>query len=225
MLAIDGPGGSGKSTIAKKVAERLGILYIDTGAMYRALALAAHEANVPFTSPQEIQEFLTNLKMQYGVSPAELIVIDGKNLTQRIREHHVSKLASEFSQILIVRNHLVDFQRKLGLQTFCVMEGRDIGTVVFPDAFCKIFLTASLEIRARRRLEELKQKGQNNFTLEQVLSDVQERDRQDMQRKESPLKQAGDAILLDTSSYTIEQVQDKIIEVAKKKASEHGLRL
>ena len=203
----------------------MGIVYIDTGAMYRALALAAHEGNISFSSSPDLKQFLGSVNLQYGKSPGELVVVNGKNLTSAIREHHVSKLASEFSQIGDVRHYLVDFQRKLGQQTFCVMEGRDIGTVVFPDAFCKIFLTASLAIRAGRRMEELQNKGQTCLGLEQVMHDVAERDKQDMERQESPLKQAVDAILLDTGPYSIGQVEDKIIEMAKKKALEHGLTL
>jgi len=193
--------------------------------MYRGLALAAHEASISFSSLTDVNCFLAGLNLQYGKSASELIVVNGNNLTSAIREHHVSKLASEFSQIAPVRYYLVDFQRKLGQQKFCVMEGRDIGTVVFPDAFCKIFLTASLEIRAGRRMEELQRKGQTCLGLEQVMRDVAERDKQDMERQESPLRQAADAILLDTSPYSIEQVEDKIVEMAKKKALEHGLKL
>lgn len=193
--------------------------------MYRALALAAHESNIPFSSAPDVKNFLDHLNLQYGKSSNELVIVNGKNLTLSIREHHVSKLASEFSQIGDVRHYLVDFQRKLGQQQFCVMEGRDIGTVVFPDAFCKIFLTASLEIRGKRRMEELQRKGQSCPGLEQVMRDVAERDRQDMERQESPLRQAVDAILIDTSPFSIKQVEDKIVEMAKKKALEHGLKL
>lgn len=225
VIAIDGPGGSGKSTLARKVALKLNILYIDTGAMYRGLALAAGQSQIPFQEGSALSTWLNQLQLQYGPSAEKLIQINGENFTKLIRDHQVSTLASQFSQLPSVRKYLVEFQRRLGEVQFCVMEGRDIGTVVFPEAFCKIFLTANLQIRAQRRMEELKAKGQTGLSYEQVVQDVQMRDQRDMERKEAPLIQAKDAVLLDTSALSIFQVEDKIIEIAKKKAQELGLKL
>lgn len=225
VIAIDGPGGSGKSSVAKMVATTLGILYIDTGAMYRALALASQEANIDLQNKNELHHFLKNIKMEYESSPLR-IAVGGVDLGQRIREHHVSKLASVVSQIPEIRDFLVNFQRKLGKKHFCVMEGRDIGTVVFAQAFCKVYLTASPEVRAKRRLEELSEKGMaQGLTMESVHKDIADRDKQDMEREHSPLKRAVDAVLLDTSDLTLAQVVEGICLIAKDKAHEIGKSL
>ena len=160
VIAIDGPSGSGKSTCAKLLAKELGLLYIDTGAMYRALGLWAQMNQVPFDDHEKINELLQNINLKYGVNESTLIEIDGQNLTEKIREHEVSKLASIISQIPSVREYLVNFQRTLATTKVCVMEGRDIGSVVFPEAFCKFFITTASELRANRRLAELDEKGE-----------------------------------------------------------------
>ncbi len=227
VIAIDGPSGSGKSTMAKRLAETLGVLYIDTGAMYRALAFSAHQNHIPYQEGRELKNFFETIQIDYGVSNEKLIVINGEDLTEKIREHQVSALASEFSQIPYVREFLLGFQRKLGQKEVCVMEGRDIGTVVFPEAFCKIFVTASPEVRAKRRFDQLKEKGaaDTDLTLDKVLADVVERDRLDTSRAVSPLKVADGATVLDTSDLDEAQVLKILVEEAKKKAKESGILL
>lgn len=226
VIAIDGPSGSGKSTLAKNLADSLNVLYIDTGAMYRGLAIDAHEKNIPYEEGASLQEYLKGIHLVYGESSEKLIQIDTKNFTQKIREHHVSGLASQFSQIVSVREYLLNFQRKLGEEKICVMEGRDITTVVFPDAFCKVFITASPEVRAERRWNQLKEtKGDDTPSLDQILKDVLDRDHLDTNRSVSPLKVAEDATLMDTSKMNPAEVLNELIAIAKKKANENGLSL
>jgi cytidylate kinase len=226
VIAIDGPSGSGKSTLAKNLADSLNVLYIDTGAMYRGLALDAHQKNIPYEEGTALDEYLKGIDLVYGESSEKLIQIDKKDLTEKIREHHVSGLASQFSQIVPVREFLLNFQRKLGEEKICVMEGRDITTVVFPDAFCKVFITASPEVRAERRWNQLKEtKGDDTPSLEQILKDVLDRDHLDTNRSVSPLKVAEDAILMDTSKMNPEEVLKELVAIAKKKANENGLAL
>lgn len=226
VIAIDGPSGSGKSTLAKKLAEALNVLYIDTGAMYRGLALDAHQKGVPYEVGDALTQYLKDINLVYGESADCLIKIDGQNFTSKIREHQVSGLASQFSQLVPVREFLLQFQRKLGELKICVMEGRDITTVVFPDAFCKVFITASPEVRAERRWNQLKEiKGEDTPSLEQVLKDVKERDQLDTNRAISPLKVAEDATVLDTSEMDRNSVLDKLIAIAREKAKSHGLDL
>lgn len=227
VIAIDGPSGSGKSTMAKKLAQELGVLYIDTGAMYRALAYSAHKANIPYREGSELEGFFQDIEIDYGLSSDKLIVINGEDLTQKIREHQVSGLASEFSQIPFVRQFLINYQRQLGEKEVCVMEGRDIGTVVFPKAFCKIFVTASPEVRAKRRYDQLLEKGSSSgdLTLEKVLADVVERDRLDTSRSVSPLKVAEGATVLDTSDMDEAGVLNALIKEAKEKAKSANLSL
>lgn len=202
VVAIDGPSGSGKSTVARALASELGLLYIDTGAMFRALATYADSEGIEFKEGPELFTFLARLKMEYGVSDDVLIVINGRDLTKAIREHRVSKLASIISQLPSVRTFLLEFQRDLAGERLCVMEGRDIGTVVFPKAFIKFFVTASVETRAVRRLEQLRASGDGQVDLEQVVKDVKKRDETDMNRQVAPLKQASDAELVDTTEHT-----------------------
>ncbi len=225
VIAIDGPSGSGKSTVAKELARRLSVLFIDTGAMFRALAYEADRRHIDPEEGQVLGAFLADFKMDYGKSEDELIVVDGVNLTEKIREHHISTLASVFSQLPSVRKYLLDFQRSLALDHVCVMEGRDIGTVVFPEAFAKFFVTASLEVRATRRLTQLKEKGDTRLTLEQVIADQQKRDESDMNRTVAPLKQAVDAELIDTSGQTLDEVIAKIEIKCKELASKSGIQL
>lgn len=219
VIAIDGPSGSGKSTCAKFLAKELKLLYIDTGAMYRALGFWAKERGVAFDDTEAIQDFLSKINLNYGVSEEVLIEIDGTDLTQKIREHEVSKLASIISQIPSVREYLVDFQRTLATTKVCVMEGRDIGSVVFPDAFCKFFITTATEERARRRLEELRAKGDNNLTLENLIKDIEERDASDRNRAHSPLIQTEDAILIENGK-SLDETVTRLKEFALEKARE-----
>ncbi len=222
VVAIDGPAGSGKSVVAKLVAKKLGdALYIDTGSIYRAIGYYCHNKGIAFENESEVANALKEIELVYGAGPDRLIEINGENLTQTIREHYVSELASKISKIGIVRDFLLDFQRELPRNKTCTMEGRDIGTVIFPDAFCKIFLVASAEIRARRRYDELIAKGQKSTDYQQVLSDLKERDYRDANREIAPLKQADDAILLDTSDLSIDQVVAKIVECVEEKTEKN----
>ncbi len=225
VIAIDGPCGSGKSTIAKKVAELMNIVYVDTGAMFRSIGLVASRRGVDFFDTDSMVTFLQGISFCYAKDRNTLVEIDGENLTKSIREHHVSLLASKVSAIPVVRDYLLSYQKKLGHETFCVMEGRDIGTVVFPDSFCKIFLTASEEVRAQRRYDELLSLGDNGHSFLQVLEDVKKRDHADSTRAVAPLKKASDAFLLDTSNMGIETVYSTIIEQAKLKAKSLGWKV
>lgn len=225
VIAIDGPCGSGKSEIAKQVASKLNIVYIDTGAMYRGLGLVCHQEGVPFEEGEQMESFLERIDMRYGVSEKVLIEVNGVDLTPKIREHHVSNLASKISKLSPIRNFLLDFQRNLGKERNCVMEGRDIGTVIFPDAFCKIFLTATPAVRAQRRLLQLRENGDHEVTFEQVAKDLEERDRRDMGREVAPLKQAEDAVLLDSSDLSREEVIQKVCDLSRARARDLGINL
>ncbi len=225
VIAIDGPSGSGKSTLAKRLAAELNLLYIDTGSMYRALALKASEESLSTVSPpeEELKKFLAKINLRYlGNLSDKLIEIDGVDFTAKIRGHQVSELASNFSKITMVRDFLTDVQRKLASEKIVVMEGRDIGTVVFPNAFCKIFLSASSEVRAKRRWLELNERGQN-IDLDVVLKDIEQRDHKDINRDTAPLKKAIDAHEIDSSDKDQEQVLALIKEIVKKTATEKGI--
>lgn len=225
VIAIDGPSGSGKSTVAKSLARELGILYIDTGAMFRALGYVANERKINLEEEQTVNSFLNSIKVDYQSETGSLIKVDGVDLTEKIREHHVSKLASIISQIPSVRTYLLDFQRSLANSKVCVMEGRDIGTVVFPDAFCKFFVTASIEVRAQRRFDQLVEKGQEDVDLEQLKKDVKKRDDKDMGREVAPLKKADDAELVDTSEMGLDSVITYLKGKVGTKATEIGINL
>lgn len=225
VIAIDGPSGSGKSTIAKELARALGVLYIDTGAMFRAIAFIANEKKLELKEGPELNLFLNSLKIEYGLSNLVLIKINDQDLTEKIREHHVSKLASIISQLPSVRKYLLNYQRSLALDKVCVMEGRDIGTVVFPDSFSKFFITASVNIRAERRLKQLHEQGDEKVTLEQVAEDVRKRDETDMSRVFAPLKKADDAMLLDTSNLAMSDIVNIIANEVKFRAAHLGFKL
>lgn len=225
VIAIDGPSGSGKSTVTKLVADKLGVLYIDTGAMFRAIALAAYEQNIDFGDENSFQNFLKSIKLEYFGSGEKLVAINEVDFTQKIRQHFVSELASKISSIPAVRSFLLDFQRNLVKEKVAILEGRDIGTVVFPDAFCKIYLSASDEVRAKRRMDELTTKGQTGFTFDNILKDITERDDRDKNRSIAPLKMADDAVLIDTSELTSDEVIEKVIVTAKEKAKNNGFKL
>jgi len=225
VVAIDGPSGSGKSSIARDLALDMGLLYVDTGSMFRALAVVALERGLSPTEEDISKPFLDSLTLEYGTSPDELIKIDGKNLTEMIREHSISTLASKISGFSAVRDFLATFQRNLVKKKTCVMEGRDIGTVVFPKAFCKIYLTASDNIRAERRLKQLREKGQKDHKLEDILKDVRERDENDSKRALAPLKQARDAEKLDTTNLDYKEVLDALKVIVLKSAREKDVEL
>lgn len=225
VIAIDGPSGSGKSTIARDLATALHVLYIDTGAMFRALGFFADQEKIELVEGPNLTEFLNSVKMDYGVSSTCLIRINGVDLTEKIREHNVSKLASIISQLPSVRKYLLDFQRNLALNKVCVMEGRDIGTVVFPNSFCKFFITASVDIRAQRRLKQLKEGGDHSITLEQIKDDVRKRDETDMNRLVAPLKKAEDAMLLDTTELALNDIINILSNEVKFRAGHMGFAL
>jgi len=225
VIAIDGPSGSGKSTIARNLATELNVLYIDTGAMFRALAYSATESKVPFSEGLELNAFLSKLKLDYQINGAVIIKINGQDLSEKIREHHVSHQASIISQLPSVRKFLLDFQRGLAENQVCVMEGRDIGTIVFPNSFCKFFITASAEIRAQRRLEQLRQNGDENISLETVIDDVKKRDELDMNRAVAPLKKADDAILIDTTNLSLVDVVKILANEVKFRATPLNIQL
>mgnify|MGYP002853317570 CR=1 FL=1 len=209
-VAIDGPAGAGKSTIAKICAKKLGLIYVDTGAMYRAVALYLLESGVNVENADIVSEKCTGAKVDIRYEDgAQKVYLGDEDVTGRLREEAVGNAASVTSAVPKVRDHLLSLQRGLADRGGVVMDGRDIGTVVMPDADVKIFLTASSDVRATRRVNELKEKG-IEADFEEVKKDIEERDHRDMTREISPLKQAEDAILVDTSDMTIDEVADKI---------------
>ncbi|MFT6633404.1 MAG: cytidylate kinase [Bacteriovoracaceae bacterium] len=207
VIAIDGPSGSGKSTITKLIAEKLGLIYLDTGAMFRAIAFHLDENNILSSEITKIENELENMNFQYAKDESHLVEINGKNLTQKIREHQVSELASIYSKVPRVREYLKNLQRKIAGERPSILEGRDIGTVIFPDAALKFFLTADPKIRAERRLQQIKEKDPTtNLTVESIFEDIVERDKSDQQRAIAPLVKAEDAKEINTTSMTIEEV-------------------
>lgn len=218
-IAIDGPAGAGKSTIAKAAAERLGFIYVDTGAMYRAMALYFLRQGIDPAAEEEISASCgqadVTIRYQDGV---QQVILNGENVSALIREEAVGNMASATSVYLPVREKLVQLQKQLASQADVVMDGRDIGTCVLPDAQVKIYLTASVEERARRRFLELEKKGQE-ADLEAIKEDIRQRDYRDMHRENSPLVQAEDALYLDTSEMTISQVVEEILAIAASKGA------
>ena len=219
-IAIDGPAGAGKSTIAKRLAKELGFLYVDTGAIYRTVALKAQKVGADPKMADQIIPLLDNLdiRMAYEGDGLQHMYLDGEDVTDAIRVHAVSQWASLVAAIPEVRAFLLDYQRRLAREHSVVMDGRDIGTVVLPDAQVKIFLTASSEIRARRRLLELKQRGQQ-ADFDTILRDIQQRDEQDRNRAVAPLRQAEDAVLVDTSQMDLEQSLQAMLNIVKERIS------
>jgi len=220
-IAIDGPAGAGKSTLARKLAKEFGYLYVDTGAIYRTVALKAYRAGVDASSAEQVEPLLSsmNIRMDYDDHGEQRMFLEGEDVSKAIREHYVSALASKVSAIPAVRAFLLDFQRKQARENNVVMDGRDIGTVVLPDADVKIFLTASPEARAQRRTLELKEKGQQ-ADYEVILRDIIARDEQDANRPIAPLKQADDAVLVDTTHLDLNESLE-----ALKSAAKEGLSL
>lgn len=217
-IAIDGPSGAGKSTLAKMVAEKLGFLYVDTGAIYRTVGLWIRKNGVdPHDAPAVI-ELLDSIQIElsHGADGLQHMVLNGEDVTQEIRQHEISAYASAVSAIPQVRAFLLDMQRTLARTRNVVMDGRDIGTVVLPDADVKLFLTAAPEDRARRRYEELLARGQQ-AEYETVLKDLEERDRNDSTRTAAPLRQAEDAILVDTTGNTLEQSFELLLKTVKER--------
>ena len=196
-IAIDGPAGAGKSTLARALARELGYLYVDTGAIYRTVALRAREAGADPSDPEQVAPLLEDLdlRMDYGGDGVQRMYLSGRDVTETIRENEISALASQVAALPAVREFLLEFQRKQAREHDVVMDGRDIGTVVLPQAGVKIFLTAAPEARARRRTAELLQRGQD-ADFDEILREIRQRDEQDENRPVAPLRQAEDAALL-----------------------------
>lgn len=216
VIAIDGPAGTGKSSATKRLAERLGFVHVDTGALYRAIAYMLSLEKTQARTPKEYAERAVELaettplkfERKPGLNPSNRILAGGVDITPSIRTPEISMGASQVSAIPGVRKALHGLQRAMGCQSNSILEGRDIGTVIFPDADVKFFLTASVEERAKRRLAELEAAGADAPSFEEVKSQIVERDRADSTRAVAPLKQAPDAVLLDTSSLTLDEVVD-----------------
>lgn len=216
-VAIDGPAGAGKSTIARAAAAQLGFVYVDTGALYRTIGLAVCRRGIDGT---DVPGILTTLpEIQVGLTyqdGAQHVLLDGEDVSDAIRTPQISTYASQVSSVPEVRAYLLDLQRDLARRQSVIMDGRDIGTVILPDAKVKIFLTASPEKRAARRCAELREKGQD-VTVEGVLADMERRDALDASRAVAPLKQAEDAVLVDTSDLTLEQSIEAVLTVIRDK--------
>lgn len=221
-IAIDGPAGAGKSTIAKAVAKRLGMIYVDTGAMYRAMALFMLREKVDLQDTAGIIEKCgaahITIRYEDGV---QAVFLNGENVNAYLRTEEVGNAASAVSPVPEVRKKLVELQQKLASERDCIMDGRDIGTCVLPNAQLKLYLTASSAVRAKRRYDELTSKGET-CDPEKIKADIEERDYRDTHRETSPLKQAEDAVLMDTSEMTVEEVIDKLISLCKEKMSGPG---
>ncbi|MGI8315378.1 (d)CMP kinase [Halobacillus mangrovi] len=221
-IAIDGPAAAGKSTVAKKVAEKLSIIYVDTGAMYRALTWKAIQENVTLEDEGALTELLKNTELKLVQSPSgQKVVLNGDDVSEAIRTNEVTNRVSIVAKHKTVREEMVKRQQELVEEQGVVMDGRDIGTHVLPNADVKIFMVASVEERAERRHKENKQKGYES-NLEEIKSDIRKRDEIDSNRKTAPLVKAEDAIEVDTTSLSIEEVVDKIISIVKEKQHREG---
>ena len=213
IIAIDGPSGAGKSTVAKLLAAKMGIVYLDTGAMYRAMGLKALNSGVSPTDAVEVEKLLAVTEIDVkNIDGTQHVYLDGEDVSTLIREHRVSKAASDISAIPCVRFAMVELQRKLASKKDTVLDGRDIGTYVLPNADHKFFLTASADERANRRYKELIAKGEE-CTFEKIKQDIITRDYNDSHRALAPLKKADDAIEIDTTEMTVDDVINKMISV------------
>lgn len=217
IVAIDGPAGTGKGTVAKLISERLDFIYIDTGAMYRCITLKMIRENISLDEEEKIKDLLERTKITFkNLGDKQHVYLDGEDVSDLIRKPNVNELVSPVSAIKIIRIKMVELQRKLGEEGNVIMEGRDITTVVFPNAEVKIYLDAKLEIRAERRYKELIARG-NDVTYEDTLESIRKRDKNDMEKEMGALKIAEDAVVIDTSNMTIEEVYDKIKEIIELK--------
>ena len=217
-IAIDGPSGAGKSTISRKAAEKFGFIYVDTGAIYRTIGLATKIRGVSLDDTAAVIELLPTLEIElkYNDAGEQHMDLDGNDVSRDIRLPEVSMLASKVSAIPAVREFLVDMQRGMAEKYDVIMDGRDIGTVILPNADLKIFLTADVRDRAHRRYEELRAKGMEK-PFDEVLAEMEKRDEQDTQRAAAPLKAADDAVLLDTSGNTLEESIDEVCRLISEK--------
>lgn len=216
-IAIDGPAGAGKSSAAKAAAKKLGFIYVDTGALYRTIGLYMTRNHIPMEEPEKVAAALAGVQIELGFrEDGQHVFLGGEDVSEYIRTPEISMAASRVSAIPQVRAFLFDLQRSLAEKNNVLMDGRDIGTVVLPNAQVKIFLTASAEERARRRCLELEQKGEP-VTYEEVLADIQKRDYQDSHREIAPLVPAEDAVIVDTSNCDLEGAVEQILQIVYKK--------
>ncbi len=216
-IAIDGPAGAGKSTIAKLAAKELGFVYVDTGAMYRTIALGLLRGGVDCEDERQLERALNEISVDISYEDGiQQMLLNGENVTGLIRTEEVSRMASISSAKSQVRKKLLMMQRALAQQRDVIMDGRDIGTQILPKAQLKIYLTASVDARAKRRYLELREKGET-CSLEEIEQDIRERDDRDMHREIAPLKQAEDAVLVDSSELTIPEVTERIVSLARER--------
>ncbi len=212
-IAIDGPSGAGKSTVSRAVAKRLGIIYVDTGAMYRSVGLYIKRSGTDPTNAESVTAQLSDIDVTIAYSDGQQhIFLNGEDVSEQIRQNEISMYASKVSAIPEVRDHLLTLQRQLARQNSVIMDGRDIGTVILPDADLKVFITATPENRAKRRYDELIEKGQN-VTYEKVLADMLERDKNDSSRTVAPAVAADDAVVFDNTGYKLEESVEYIMKL------------
>lgn len=221
IIAIDGPSAAGKSTLAKRIARDLGFTYLDTGAMYRALALKVLREGIDLNAGQTLQELVERTAIDLLETGGTLkVLLDGEDVSDKIRTPEVSQMASKASALSVVRQRMLVLQRALGQRGNVVAEGRDVGTVVFPEANMKIFLDASAQERARRRVEELRRAGQQ-VSLADTLREMTERDKRDSERDLAPLRKADDALAIDSSSLDAEALAQRVMQEIRKNALEN----
>lgn len=218
IITIDGPAGAGKSTVAREIARRLGLLYLDTGAMYRAVTLKALRLGLTPQDEEKIAQMARETDISFGEN-GRRVFLDGEEVTEEIRTPQIDKVISDYVKIPSLRRVMVERQREIGRKGGVVAEGRDMGTVVFPEADLKIYLDASPSVRAERRWRELRERG-IEADLEEIRQDMMERDFKDAARREGPLKPALDAVIIDTSDLTVEQVVQRILDLIKERIGE-----
>lgn len=215
-IALDGPCGGGKSTVADILAQKLDILHLDTGAMYRACALCAIKRGVDCLDEEAVSGFINDIDIEIRYQNGrQITMLDGEDVSEKIRANEVSMMSSDISSLKCVREKMVEMQREVAKRNDCILDGRDIGTVVLPDATFKFYITATPTVRAERRYKELTEKGQK-VDFEDLIEEINRRDYNDSHRKISPLKKAYDAILIDTSEMTVKEVVDKLLSYITK---------
>ena len=214
--SLDGPCGGGKSTVADILAQKLDILHLDTGAMYRACALCAIKRGVDCLDEEAVSGFINDIDIEIRYQNGrQITMLDGEDVSEKIRANEVSMMSSDISSLKCVREKMVEMQREVAKRNDCILDGRDIGTVVLPDATFKFYITATPTVRAERRYKELTEKGQK-VDFEDLIEEINRRDYNDSHRKISPLKKADDAILIDTSEMTVKEVVDKLLSYITK---------